>query len=128
MVEGVAFLTSPRLTSARRERGGTPRPGLVAAVAAAARSVATSAVTPLVPSDYLDLVAPLRSGPDLRARVPAVTRETRDAVTVHLRPGGDWAGHVPGQYVRIGVDVEGVRHWRAYSLTSPVDAPGGLIS
>jgi len=34
-----------------------------------------------------------------------------------IRPGADWAGHVPGQYVRIGVDVGGVRHWRAYSLT-----------
>ena len=34
-----------------------------------------------------------------------------------IRPGADWAGHVPGQYVRIGVDVDGVRQWRAYSLT-----------
>ena len=58
-------------------------------------------MTPLVPSDYLDLIAPLRSGADLRARVVSVTRETRDAVTVRLRPGRDWAGHVPGQYVRI---------------------------
>ena len=34
-----------------------------------------------------------------------------------IRPGADWAGHVPGQYVRVGIDVDGVRHWRAYSLT-----------
>ena len=27
-----------------------------------------------------------------------------------IRPGADWAGHVPGQYVRIGIDVDGVRH------------------
>ena len=34
-----------------------------------------------------------------------------------IKPGADWAGHVPGQYVRIGIDVDGVRLWRAYSLT-----------
>lgn len=83
---------------------------------------------PLLPSDYLDLVAPLRAGAALRARVVSVTPETRDAATVVLRPGRSWRGHVPGQYIRIGVDVDGVRNWRAYSLTCPVDAPDGLIS
>jgi ferredoxin-NADP reductase len=34
-----------------------------------------------------------------------------------IKPGADWAGHVPGQYVRVGIDVDGVRLWRAYSLT-----------
>lgn len=84
--------------------------------------------TPLVPSDYLDLVAPLRSGADLRGRVVEVRPETRDAVTVVIRPGRSWAGHVPGQYVRIGIDVDGVRQWRAYSLTSPTDRPDGCIA
>jgi len=44
-----------------------------------------------------------------------------------LKPGRDWAGHVPGQYVRIGIDVDGVRQWRAYSLTHG-PRPDGLIS
>lgn len=82
------------------------------------RSLAALATTPLVPSDYLDLVAPLRAGAPLRARIVSVLPETRDAVTLVLRPGRDWAGHRPGQYVRLGVDVDGVRQWRAYSLTS----------
>jgi ferredoxin-NADP reductase len=80
--------------------------------------VAELFTTPLLPSDYLDLVNPLRAGAALRGRVVEVFPETRDAVTVVIRPGHDWAGHVPGQYVRIGVDVDGVRQWRAYSLTS----------
>ena len=84
--------------------------------------------TPLVPADYIDLVDPLRSGADLRGRVVAVHPETRDAVTLVIRPGRGWNRHVPGQYVRIGVDVDGVRQWRAYSLTSPVDRPDGCIS
>jgi len=79
--------------------------------------VAELATTPLVPADYLDLLNPLRPGAELRGRIEAVHHETADAATLVIRPGADWAGHVPGQYVRIGVDVDGVRHWRAYSLT-----------
>jgi stearoyl-CoA 9-desaturase NADPH oxidoreductase len=41
----------------------------------------------------------------------------RDSATIVIRPGADWAGHVPGQYLRVGIDVDGVRQWRAYSLT-----------
>jgi ferredoxin-NADP reductase len=74
--------------------------------------------TPLVPSDYLDVIDPLRSGAALRGRIQAITAETADAATVLIRPGRGWQGHLPGQYVRIGIDVEGVRLWRAYSLTS----------
>jgi stearoyl-CoA 9-desaturase NADPH oxidoreductase len=84
--------------------------------------------TPLVPSDYLDLVSPLRSGADLRGRIVEIVPETDDAATVVIRPGRGWAGHVPGQYIRIGVDVDGVRQWRAYSLTSPLDRPDGCIA
>ncbi|CAM3174524.1 ferredoxin reductase [Nocardioides dubius] len=76
-----------------------------------------AATTPLLPADYLDLFAPLRSGADLRGRIVAVEAETADAATLVIKPGADWAGHVPGQYLRIGVDVDGVRQWRAYSLT-----------
>ena len=93
----------------------------------ALRSLAASLASPLVPADYLDLVAPLRRGTDLRARVEAVTPLTADAATLLLRPGADWRGHEPGQYVRLGVDVDGVRHHRAYSLTHGPRADG-LIS
>ena len=91
------------------------------------RRLAEAAVTPLVPADVLDMFHPLRRGADLRARIVAVESETTDAATIVLRPGNDWAGHVPGQYVRIGIDVNGVREWRAYSLTHGPRADG-LIS
>ena len=74
--------------------------------------------TPLLPADYLDVIDPLRSGAALRGRIQAITPETADAATVLIRPGRGWQGHLPGQYVRIGIDVDGVRLWRAYSLTS----------
>lgn len=84
--------------------------------------------TPLLPSDYLDLVSPLRTGADLRGRIEAVHPETSDAATVVIRPGRAWRGHTAGQYVRIGVDVDGVRLWRAYSITSPTNRRDGRIT
>jgi len=92
-----------------------------------ARRVAELAATPLVPADYLDVFNPLRKGAELRGRIEEIHPETTDAVTLVIRPGGDWAGHVPGQYVRVGIDVDGVRLWRAYSLTHG-PRPDGRIS
>jgi ferredoxin-NADP reductase len=87
---------------------------------------AEAATTPYLPSDFMDLFAPLRSGADLRGRIESVHPETADAATLVIRPGADWAGHVPGQYVRIGVDVDGIRQWRAYSLTHGPRADGRI--
>src|SRR5689334_6565570 len=84
--------------------------------------------TPLLPSDYLDLVDPLRSGADLRGRIEAVLPETADSATVVIRPGRGWRGHTPGQYVRIGIDVDGVRQWRAVSLPPGLGRPDGCFT
>lgn len=84
--------------------------------------------TPLLPSDYLDLVDPLRAGAALRGRIEAIHPETSDAATVVIKPGRGWKGHVAGQYVRVGVDVDGVRLWRAYSVTSPTNRADGRIT
>jgi ferredoxin-NADP reductase len=90
--------------------------------------LAAFVTTPLLPEDYLDLVDPLRSGADLRGRIESIEHETRDAATVVIRPGRSWRPHLPGQYVRIGIDVNGVRQWRAYSLTSDLTRTDGCIS
>lgn len=84
--------------------------------------------TPLVPADYLDIIDPLRSGSELRGRIVEIHPETRDAVSLVIKPGRGWRLHTPGQYIRIGVDVDGVRQWRAYSLTSGTDRADGCIS
>src|SRR3954466_11813463 len=85
--------------------------------------VAELVTTPLLPADYPALVAPLRSGAALRGRIEAVHPETRDAATVVIRPGRDWLPHTPGQYVRIGIDVDGVRLWRASPNNSRLRRP-----
>lgn len=101
-------------TSRQINPGGGPRGPLRRRLWAVAEALAS----PRHPSDYLDMFHPLRRGADLRARVVAVRPEAKDAVTVILQPGASWGGHVPGQYVRVGIDVDGVRRWRSYSITS----------
>ncbi len=91
------------------------------------RRLADAAVTPLDIDDVLDVFHPLRKGADLRARIVEVRAETAESATIVLKPGRDWRGHVPGQYVRVGVDVDGVRMWRTYSLTHG-PRPDGHIS
>jgi ferredoxin-NADP reductase len=84
--------------------------------------------TPLLPDDYLELINPLWSTQELRGRVERIQRETEDTATIVIKPGWEWPGHEPGQYLRIGVVVDGVHHWRAYSLTSDPGRPDGCIS
>src|SRR5947209_19357231 len=84
--------------------------------------------TPLLPDDYCELVNPLWSTRELRGRIVEVRHETADAATIVIKPGYRWPGHKPGQYVRIGIDIDGVRHWRAYSLTSDPDREDRLLS
>jgi stearoyl-CoA 9-desaturase NADPH oxidoreductase len=81
-------------------------------------TVARLLTTPLVPQDFFDLVNPLASSTDLRGRIEAIEPETGRAATVRIRVGRGWRGHRAGQYVRLGVDIDGVRQWRTYSITS----------
>lgn len=77
--------------------------------------------TPLLPDDYLELINPLWSTRELKGKVEAIRKETDDTVTIEIRPGFRWPGHAPGQYLRVGVVIDGRVHWRAYSLTSDPD-------
>lgn len=97
------------------------RPTAVGALRDRVIKFAERVTTPLVPTDYLDIFDPLRFSAELRGRIVAIHPETRDAATLVIKPGRTWRTHTPGQYIRIGVDVDGVRQWRAYSLTSRID-------
>ena len=107
------------------ERGATPQ---VPAIQRRALRALRALFTPLLPDDYLELINPLWSTQELRGRIVSIDRETDQAVTVLIKPGWEWPGHRPGQYLRIGVVIDGVHHWRAYSLTSDPDRPDGCIS
>ncbi|WP_329113320.1 ferredoxin reductase [Streptomyces sp. NBC_01465] len=84
--------------------------------------------SPLAPDDYLGLIDPLLDARHPAARVAAVRAETPDTTTLTLRPGRGWSGHRPGQYLPVGVELDGVRHWRTYSLTSSPDRPDRLLT
>lgn len=84
--------------------------------------------TPFVPDDYIRLVNPLWTRETLHARVEAVTAETADSATITLQPGLRWAGHRAGQYLRIGVAIDGVRHSRCYSISSAPERADGRIT
>ena len=84
------------------------------------RAVAGRITTPLLPDDYLQLANPLWSARELRGRVLDVRRETTDTATLVIKPGwGFEFNYQPGQYIGIGVLVDGRWRWRSYSLTSP---------
>jgi stearoyl-CoA 9-desaturase NADPH oxidoreductase len=107
------------------ERGAVPQ---VSPARRRALGLVRSFTSPLLPDDYLELVNPLWSTRELRGRIERVERETRDAVTVLIKPGWEWPGHLPGQYVRLGIEVDGIHHWRAYSLTSAPGRADGCIA
>jgi ferredoxin-NADP reductase len=107
------------------ERGARPK---VPALQRRLLKAANVLFTPLMPDDYLEMINPLWSTRELRGRVEHIRAETEDASTIVIRPGWEWEGHEPGQYLRIGVVIDGVHHWRAYSLTSDPGRPDGFIS
>lgn len=74
---------------------------------------------PAPPHDFLALINPLSSSRQLRGVVTAVRPETAQSTTIAFRPGDGWSPHDAGQWARIGVEIDGVRQWRSYSLSAP---------
>ncbi|WP_320669035.1 ferredoxin reductase [Patulibacter defluvii] len=108
MVESAA---TPRVSPLRRR------------VLRAARAL----TNPLLPDDYLALLNPKWSTRELTGTVERVVAEADGACTVVVRPDFPWPGHRSGQYLRIGAEIDGIRRWRAYSLTSDPGHPDGLL-
>src|SRR3954462_13038951 len=93
------------------------------------RRAGSKLTTPLLPDDYLRLLNPLWSSRELRGRVEKVVPETDDAATLVIRPGWGWRyDHRPGQYVGIGVQVDGKFQWRSYSVSSAPKRDGRTIA
>lgn len=88
---------------------------------------------------YLELVRPTLTVRDARAEVVAVRHQTARSVTLTLRPNAAFDGFRAGQFVRVGLDIDGVRRTRTYSpagsehdqdlleLTVTLH-PGGVVS
>ncbi len=84
-----------------------------------ARGVLARMTTPLLPDDYLHLINPLWTAREIRGRLVKVIPETEDAATLVIKPGWGWSfNYLPGQYMGIGIQVDGRWAWRSYSITS----------
>ncbi|MDQ0379034.1 ferredoxin reductase [Amycolatopsis thermophila] len=100
---------------------------------------AEALLTPHGIDRYLELVHPMLVRREVRGEITAVAHQTPDTVTLTLRPSSAWRGFRAGQYVRVSVDIDGVRRTRCYSpagsqhrdgqleLTVKAD-PRGLVS
>ncbi|WP_292975039.1 ferredoxin reductase [Mycobacterium sp.] len=85
----------------------------------ALRKIAHRITTPLLPDDYTRLANPLWSARELRGRVLEVRQETHDSATLVIKPGWGFSfDYEPGQYLGIGLLMDGRWRWRSYSLTS----------
>ncbi len=97
-------------------------------------------VTPHAVDRYLELLDPMATVREVRARIVRVMRPTEGSVVLELRPSRRWRGAEAGQFVQVGVVIDGVRHTRCYSPTGARPAsrdavelivrahPGGLVS
>ncbi len=85
------------------------------------RDLAHLLTTPLLPDDLLGTLNPVWSTTEPAGRVVALRRETADTTTLLLRTGPRRPRHRPGQYVGVGTQLDGVWHWRTYSVTSRPD-------
>ena len=90
--------------------------------------VGRALTTPLLPDDYFALIKPRWSTRELTGEVVRVHKEADGAATIVVKPNFAWKPHVPGQYLRIGMEINGIRHWRAYTITSDPGHPEGVVS
>lgn len=75
---------------------------------------------------YLELIRPELTVNEARAEVVGVRRQTARSVTVELRANAAWLGFCAGQFVRVGVEIDGVRRTRTYSPASSQHLDGAL--
>jgi ferredoxin-NADP reductase len=87
-----------------------------------------SLTSPFTVDQFLEQIHPMLAAENVRARVVEVVHETGDASTVILRPNGVWEGFRPGQHVQFGIEVEGKRRVRVFSVSSSQAAKKGTFS
>ncbi|MDN5632477.1 flavin reductase family protein, partial [Kocuria sp.] len=74
---------------------------------------------PQDPRSFAQIFGALSSAHYTRGRITRIQRETPDTVTAFFAVGEGWIPHQAGQWARIGVEVDGKRIWRPYSISAP---------
>ncbi|TKG71610.1 ferredoxin reductase [Prauserella endophytica] len=89
-------------------------------------ALAGTLLTPHGIDRYLELIDPMLVREEIRAEVTEVRRQTPGTVTLTLRPSRAWPGFTAGQYMRVSVDIDGVRRTRCYSPAGSAHRPDRL--
>jgi ferredoxin-NADP reductase len=76
---------------------------------------------------YLELIRPDITVRDARARVLEMRHQTERSVTLVIRPNSAWSGFKAGQFIRVGVEIDGVRRTRTYSPACSERSSDGLL-
>jgi stearoyl-CoA 9-desaturase NADPH oxidoreductase len=88
-------------------------------------SIVEAALSPHPVDRYLELIDPMMTWRDLRAKIVGVDHPTPRTVRLTLRPTRQWEGHQAGQYVQLSTVIDGVRHTRCFSPANASGRPDG---
>ncbi|MFW0791193.1 ferredoxin reductase [Gordonia sp. CPCC 205333] len=97
-----------------------PRSGFLAGIIEAA-------LAPHPVDRYLELIDPMMTWRDMRAKVVGIERRTDRTVTLTLQPTHQWSGHQAGQFIQLSTVIDGVRQSRCFSPANAADAGAGPI-
>ena len=75
---------------------------------------------------YLELVRPMWTASEVRAKMIRAERQTARSVTIEVRPNEDLTGLRAGQFMSLSVEIDGRRHARPYSIASSEHRPERL--
>ncbi len=93
----------------------------------AARGVASGSGPAAADTSAPDVAAPRRDASEFTLRVLEIVDETHDVKTIRLdNADRRFPLHLPGQHVKLGLDVDGVRAWRSFTISSPPTRPNVL--
>lgn len=95
-------------------------------IATLVESLVEATATPYPVDRYLEFIDPMITWRDTRGKVIDIRRQTDRSTTVTLRPTRQWKGHRAGQYVEVGVVIDGVRQRRFYSPANAENTRGDI--
>lgn len=77
---------------------------------------------------YLELLDPVWAASETRARIVAIYPEAPECVSLLLQPNTNWSGFEPGQHLQIGIELDGVRRTRCFSVSSSAHRADGCMT
>lgn len=68
----------------------------------------------------LDKYFPQLSWLNIKAKVVSIVQEKEDVLSITLKPSTKWKGFIAGQFIQIGIKINGVIYNRTFSISSSV--------